>query len=84
MKLLGFAIAGGAMLLIAEVSPEVAVGTMALVLLGAIVTNPAQLNQLSSMVSGTYNFTNGTSSSTGSSTGSSTPSVTSPPTQGMG
>lgn len=80
MKLLGFAIAGGAMMLVAEVSPQVAVGTMALVLLGAIVTNPTQLNALSSIVSGTYNFT--TSSSSSSSSSSSTGGTT-PPATGM-
>lgn len=51
MNVLGFLLAGTALLLLAEVQPELAIGTGALVLLGSVVANPQALNSIGMLFS---------------------------------
>lgn len=49
MNIVGFVLAGGALLLLSEVQPELALGTLGLVLLGSILANPQSLNNIAAL-----------------------------------
>lgn len=50
MKALAYCLAGGILLLIADVAPRVAVGTTGLILLGVALTHADQLDQLAQFI----------------------------------
>lgn len=52
-KLLGYAVAGGILLVIADVAPTLAVGTASLILLGVALNKGTQLTALSKFISQT-------------------------------
>jgi hypothetical protein len=49
-KLIGYGVAGGVLLLLADVSPKIAVGTTGLILLYAVVSHSNQLGTLASWI----------------------------------
>jgi hypothetical protein len=49
-KLVGYAVAGGVLLLLADVSPRLAVGSTGLILLYAVLSHGGQLQQLSKWI----------------------------------